>query len=39
MPADFSGLGGMGRNIVDLSRRQLRDGSDVVEQCEKATHL
>jgi hypothetical protein len=29
----------MGRNIVDLRRRQLCDGSDVVEQCEKATHL
>jgi hypothetical protein len=29
----------MGRNIVYLSRRQFCDGSDVVEQCEKATHV
>lgn len=34
-----AGLGGMGRDIVDLGSRQLCDGGDIVQKCEKATHL
>ena len=34
-----SGLGGMGRKIVDLGGRKLGDGGDVVQKCERATHL
>lgn len=32
-------LNRMGRDIVDLGRRQLCDGGNVVQKCEKATHL